>query len=99
MIVQEMISICCHRVNQRLLLRSMHQSRVASDLLIPQDDPDPKALEESESAEDQLFKPGVFGCPVVYSTKFEMFHRCATVGLISLSTSRDSSLGNPYANK
>ena len=71
--------ICCHRVNQKLLLNSLHQSRTASELMIPKDDSDPKVLEEPESAAEQLFRPGVFACPVVFRTSFELFHRCATV--------------------
>ena len=77
--VQDMILRCCHRVNQQLLLGRLHQSRTASELLIPKDEmvleePGPEAEFEVE----QLFRPGVFGCPVVFRTSFELFHRCAT---------------------
>lgn len=71
--VHDLISMCCHRVNQILLLRHLHMSRTASSLLIPL---------ESENRDDRrdssLFYPGLFDCPVVFRTAFDLFHRCAT---------------------
>ena len=73
--VQEMISHSCHRVNQQLLLKRLHESRTASELLIPKD---VVVSDEPETDMDQLFRPGVFSCPVVFQTSFDLFHRCAT---------------------
>lgn len=73
--VQEMISHSCHRVNQQLLLKRLHESRTASSLLIPQD---AMAIDEPENDIEQLFRTGVFSCPVVFQTSFDLFHRCAT---------------------
>ncbi|CAB9512295.1 seizure threshold 2 [Seminavis robusta] len=73
--VQEMISRCCHRVNQLRLLNQLHRSRTASELLIPKDT---MVIEEPEGDAEQLFRSGVFRCPVVFRTSFDLFHRCAT---------------------
>lgn len=75
--VNDFISACCHRVNQVLLLQRLHQNRVASALLIP---PDSDASEGSGSSQEELstFRSGSFGCPVVFRTTFDLFHRCAT---------------------
>jgi len=75
------ISICCHRVNQLILLRRLHRSRTASRFLIPPDDS--KGSNESpDQAETETepspFYDGVFSCPIVYRTSFKLYHRCAT---------------------
>ena len=54
---------------------SLHQSRTASALLIPQDS---MVISEPETDLESLFRPGVFSCPVVFRTSFDLFHRCAT---------------------
>ena len=54
---------------------SLHFSRTASELLIPKDS---MVLEEPETEFELLFRPGVFSCPVVFATSFDLFHRCAT---------------------
>lgn len=76
--VIEVISACCHRVNQLLLLRMLHSSRTASRLLIPPDwtTSPSKAVSEKQIA-GVLFHDGLFCCPIVYRTSFELFHRCA----------------------
>lgn len=70
------ISICCHRVNQLILLRRLHRSRTASRFLIPPDDS--KRETELAETEPSPFHDGVFSCPIVYRTSFELYHRCAT---------------------
>ena len=70
-----MIAHCCHRVNQQLLLKRLHQSRTASGLLIPKDS---MVIDEPETDLEQLFRPGIFSCPIVFRTSFDLFHRCAT---------------------
>ena len=76
--VVESISSTCHRVNQLLLLNSLHASRTASRLLIPTDRASANVKEEpNEINEDNKFPDGHFECPVMYQTSFELFHRCA----------------------
>jgi len=55
---------------------SLHQSRTASELLIPKDAMVTSELETAELG--GLFSSGIFSCPVVFRTSFELFHRCAT---------------------
>ena len=75
-----LISMCCHKVNQLLLLQRLHRSRVASALLIPTDDDKSTgdSILKSESEELVTFHAGLFTCPVVFRTSFDLFHRCAT---------------------
>jgi hypothetical protein len=77
--VHDLISMCCHRVNQILLLRRLHMSRTASSLLIPPESenggPDDAIHDRHDSS---LFHPGLFDCPIVFRTAFDLFHRCAT---------------------
>lgn len=76
--VLEVVSMCCHRVNQLLLLRVLHGSRTASRLLIPPDLKKPAS--ETLSAGlfiEGPFHDGLFSCPIVYRASFELFHRCA----------------------
>jgi hypothetical protein len=77
--VHDLISMCCHRVNQIILLRRLHMSRTASSLLIPPEsengNPDEVIHDRHDSS---LFHPGLFDCPVVFRTAFDLFHRCAT---------------------
>lgn len=70
--VLRLISICGHIVNQVLLLERLHQSRMASSLLIPPES-NPSDVDRSVR-----FQAGAFQCPVVFQTDFELFHRCAT---------------------
>lgn len=73
------ISHCCHRTNQIMLLNRLHRSRTASSLLILQD-PETSA-DKNKGIESQLrdpFYPGVFSCPILFRTSFDLFHRCAT---------------------
>lgn len=77
------ISMCCHHVNQLILLRSLHRSRTASRFLIPPEEPTATenkngGSQEQLDNESSLFYDGLFCCPVVYRTPFELFHRCAT---------------------
>lgn len=57
----------------------MHRNRSASALLIPKQS---QQVEESTSGylneSSELFVPGIFGCPVVFRTSFELYHRAAT---------------------
>lgn len=76
--VYSVVDFCLHRVNQQLLLRSMHQSRSASILLIPNQG---QAIDIPDSPTrnnhfDQ-FQPGAFGCPIVFAKEFELYYRCA----------------------
>ena len=65
------LTLCHH-----LASPSLHQSRTASELLIPKD---LMVVDEPEGDPlEQLFRPGVFSCPVVFRTSFCLFHRCAT---------------------
>ncbi|KAG7353587.1 hypothetical protein IV203_002942 [Nitzschia inconspicua] len=67
---------CIHLTNQRLLLQSMHRTRMASELLIPSNT---KPLKPSAKNEDgPVFRPGVFSCPVVFQTVFDLYQRAAT---------------------
>lgn len=77
--VLEKISISCHRVNQLLLLRRLHQGRSASRFLVtPESDvPDSKKQLYGDERES-TFHGGYFSCPIVYQTTFELFHRYAT---------------------
>jgi hypothetical protein len=77
--VHVLISMCCHRVNQMLLLRHLHRNRTASALLIAPETEMSVAIIESSPDEDVgPFHPGLFGCPIVFRTSFDLFHRCAT---------------------
>lgn len=76
--VQELINTCCFRVNQRLLLRHLHSSRTASELLIPSDNPVKPKPEIFENGQRAPFAPGLLQCPVVFTHTFDLFHRCAT---------------------
>jgi hypothetical protein len=75
--MQELASDCSHRTNQILLLERLHASKSASSLLIP---PDSVSNSESTSTEKEkvMFEHGVFNCPTLFRTTFELFHRCAT---------------------
>lgn len=76
--VVDFISVSCHRVNQLLLLRRLHSSRSASRLLISPNLTTPQSETVSEKlVDDRLFCDGVFSCPIVYQTSFDLFHRCA----------------------
>ena len=77
--IHQTISLCCHRTNQILLLRRLHGSRMASDLLmLPDSDRSATRQEDVEVADSNPFYPGVFACPVQFRTTFDLFHRCAT---------------------
>jgi len=86
--LHDLIARCCHTVNQLLLLEQLHRSRVASTLLLPHDSAEEDEEEEHriiepnlqrrDSAEFSPFRPGIFGCPVLFETSFDLFHRCAT---------------------
>jgi hypothetical protein len=75
--MQDLASQCAHRTNQILLLERLHASKSASSLLIP-----PDSVTTSESSlvvkEKAMFDTGVFHCPILFRTTFELFHRCAT---------------------
>ncbi|GAX23762.1 hypothetical protein FisN_12Hh340 [Fistulifera solaris] len=75
--IQELVSQCAHRTNQILLLERLHASKSASILLIP---PDSVATSESSFVvkEKDVFDTGVFQCPILFRTTFDLFHRCAT---------------------
>ena len=66
----------CHRVNQRLLLKALHERRVANQLLLPLSTNTGEELVASNST-DSRFAPGSFSCPVVFRTAFPLFHRTA----------------------
>ena len=76
--VHEVISMCCHRVNQILLLKRLHRSRAASSLLVPIElDPPNDDLQAKQ--ESGPFYSGLFRCPIVFRTSFDLFHiRCAS---------------------
>lgn len=76
--VHEVISMCCHRVNQILLLQRLHRSRAASSLLVPIElDPPNDDLQAKQ--ESGPFYSGLFRCPIVFRTSFDLFHiRCAS---------------------
>jgi len=77
--VHETISMCCHRVNQLRLLQRLHESRVASTLLIPPDEQEGAESYSGIAASGKSpFRTGLFSCPVVFRTSFDLFHRCAT---------------------
>jgi hypothetical protein len=74
----KIIDTACHKVNQILLLRRLHRTRTASRLLLP---PDPTvSIEDGISllTEGDASQEGLFSCPIVYRTSFELYHRCAT---------------------
>jgi hypothetical protein len=73
--IRDLITKACHRANQRLLLKRLHEARNTSALLVLPDDDTPIS---SSLHYDSEFPPGHFSCPVVFSTTFELFHRCAT---------------------
>jgi hypothetical protein len=73
--INELVTMACHRANQRLLLKRLHEVRNASILLVL---PDDGIRTSSETNRTDGFYPGYFGCPVVFSTTFDLFHRCAT---------------------
>lgn len=76
--MHEVISGCCHRTNQILLLRSLFRTRTASDLLIPVDDVDEGKLPaQNDGSKSETFRSGVFRCSPVFRTTFDLFHRCA----------------------
>jgi hypothetical protein len=62
------------------LFFSMHQTRMASELLIPSHAQSSKKT--SPSADQSVlgvnFAPGVFRCPIVFRTLFELYQRSAT---------------------
>jgi hypothetical protein len=77
--VQGMLANASHRVNQLLLLKQLHRSRTACELLIPRDDvADSEDIATSDVGSSPSFGPGIFMCPVVFATEFALFHRCAT---------------------
>lgn len=57
-----------------LVFFSLHQSRGSSDLLIP--DKDGSIVADVTTFD--LFPRGSFGCPLVFRTVFDLFHRAAT---------------------
>jgi hypothetical protein len=74
----------CYRqsnVSPDILSRSLHRNRTASTLLIPSSKKKvtlmTKSGEEKEDEIQEVFTPGSFTCPVVFRTKFDLFHRCA----------------------
>ena len=75
--IHSMLCSCINIVNQQLLLRSMHRTRTASELLIPnlsQQTVD----SETENTSTAKFLPGVFKCPIVFRKLFDLYHRAAT---------------------
>lgn len=71
-----LISECCHRANQILLLERLHASKTASSLLIPSDFGNDSQNVPKIGGETP-FVAGVFHCPTLFRTTFELFHRCA----------------------
>jgi hypothetical protein len=53
----------------------LHGSRTASSLLLVNED---KKKEGPEEEVPERFYPGVFKCPIVFRTVFDLYHRCAT---------------------
>jgi len=67
---------CLFQVNQELLLRSLHMTRNAHDLLFTNDAQDPKAERQLEEYDCVSFCSNFFQCPVVFDTSFPLNHRC-----------------------
>lgn len=73
----------CHRVNQKLLLRALVQTRTASSLLIPQ---------EGNSRGEEY--AGFFGCKIMFQTSFKLNRRCALNPEMTAKTLEASVLQN-----
>jgi hypothetical protein len=57
----------------------MHRHRTASELLIPNENNQEDASVLSDLNESNpSFSPGIFCCPVVFRTSFDLYHRAAT---------------------
>jgi hypothetical protein len=57
----------------------MHRNRIASELLIPNENQQEEGLNLSALIESNpSLIPGIFSCPVVFSTSFDLYHRAAT---------------------
>ena len=71
--LQLVMESVCHRVNQLILLKAMHQSRLASRLLVPSDGNNGG---KQELRADNAVS-GMFSCPVVFEKQFGLYYRCA----------------------
>lgn len=56
---------------------SLHGSRTASSLLLVNEDKKIEGPEERGHVPERFY-PGVFKCPLVFRTVFDLYHRCAT---------------------
>jgi len=67
------------RVNQLLLLKNLHMSRVASSLLISDECAD---FVSDGSRENDTFGSNSFACPIKFTSTFKLFHRCSATQMI-----------------
>lgn len=78
--------ICCksvlmdsHLPHFTFWLVSMHRHRIASELLIPNENKQEEgSILSDQNESNQSFTPGIFSCPTVFRTSFDLYHRAAT---------------------
>lgn len=80
----DVVKNACHKVNQILLLETMHKSKAASELLIPGDNAASKISKDSKSTEhiyhNESFQtldlpPGFFACQCIHNTFFKIHEK------------------------
>lgn len=78
------IKAICRRVNQYLLLQSLHDTRICDPLLEPESSEDHTWRGESSGETGNLFQnhasasPGMFRCPVIWEEPFNLHPRLKT---------------------
>eukprot|EP00536_Pseudo-nitzschia_multiseries_P007031 jgi/Psemu1/194486/e_gw1.157.96.1 len=78
-LIHSVLCCCINRVNQQLLLKSLHRTRTVSELLVPRLAQHMDSFdEETERSTSDKFAPGIFQCPIVYRKLFGLYHRAAT---------------------
>jgi hypothetical protein len=83
-----MLSKCQYQVNRELLLRSLHMTRNANDLLFTNDAPHNTTEQSYEEYGRVPFSPNFFQCPIVFETSFILNHRCpVSQAIMSLESS------------
>ena len=77
--VHSMVYQTGRRVNQLLVLNTLHRTRLASSLLILEEHEPSKNL---GCGDDYVLDPSVLSCPVKFTASFKLFHRCSATQVI-----------------
>eukprot|EP00934_Nitzschia_sp_Nitz4_P004171 Nitzschia sp. Nitz4//scaffold20_size174350//160042//170970//NITZ4_002134-RA/size174350-augustus-gene-0.39-mRNA-1//1//CDS//3329541905//4161//frame0 len=75
--VQRTIRSSIHKVNQELMLKSLHINRSVTRYILASAPTDDTTSDENHRTLER-FSAGSFACPVVFRRTFALFHRCAT---------------------